>query len=242
MVFKQVLSLSLTGALPHNESKKLYTFLKLLWLSLLVNAVFTIVDLILAKNGLMEPRRHPGNAFIEEETILWRLFVLFVFRAITNPLFEELSFRLALSQKKRDVMWGLSFLTALLLTFFTDIESLARPYFWFMTHPVVFVLLGGLTFLLLRPLARKVSEIHEFSGSETSLKWLLLGSAVLFSFIHVFVSPTTEYWFLYPIIYGRFFVAAYIFAFARLSLGFWYAVACHGAYNGLLFLMTILRN
>ena len=122
-MFKQILSLSLTGIVPSHEGKKLYTFLRLLWLSLLVNAVFTIIDLILAKYHLMEPRHHPITTYIEEESVLWRLLVLFIFNAVITPLFEELSFRLALSQKKRDVMWGFSFFIAVLLTFFTDIET-----------------------------------------------------------------------------------------------------------------------
>ena len=234
------MSLSLTGIVPPHEGNKIYTFLRLLWLSLLSRGFFTVVEVILVQNDLMEPRHHPITTHIEEESVLWRLMVLFIFTAVITPLFEELSFRLALSQKKRDVMWGLSFFIAILLTFFTDIESLARPYLWFFDYPVVFLLLGGLVFLMIRQLVDSVRPGLEFPASRTSLKWMLLLTGILFSVIHVKVSPTTDFWFLYPVIYAGHFVHGYIYAFTRLQLGFFYAVACHGAYNGLLFLITVL--
>lgn len=241
-MLKQIALLAVTGKVEPLPRQKTSALLRLVWLSLLVNAIFTIIDLVLTNYGLMERRSHPLTTLIEEEQIFWHVLVLFCFGAITDPLFEELSFRLSLSRKKQDTAIGLSFFLASVLVLFTNIASLIRPFVWFLARPVTILLISGLVYLVTYPAFRHQSFWGQSGDPKRSLRHWLLASAILFSLFHIKVSPTTDYWFLYPLTYGGFFVHAYIFAFARLNLGFWYAVLCHGAYNGLLFMLTIVRK
>jgi len=226
------------GEYKAREEKKVSLTLKLVGLGFLVHFASAIIKMLLDRYDLIEPKSHPAAELIRTTTSVYKLSIVFLSSVIITPFIEELSFRFVLKPNQFNKFLGFGFLIAFIFLLFSKVYRVN-----FINSQVAFYLLFiaigfGISFLM-KILATKY-HIDATSLITNHLAFLIFVTSALFGMIHFgVVSRPNSFWVYIPLLLP-YATIGYLHAYARLSMGFFYAVLCHVLNNLVMYILNVI--
>ena len=215
---------------PRIESRKFHRCLKIVFTDIGIFSAFVLLRSIATSFDLFEPTSHPISKKISDGD--WKQLVkIFISPVLLTPLFEELAHRLCISTKRTYLLLGGSFMLSFVLIIF-DLHYLL-PFERF--RPPIFFFSVGLSIYMV---ARFV--VSKFQLRRDRLWIIILFSNVVFALIHLNVNTSQSNVLAYFLLLAPYFVSAYLFAYARLTMGLGYAILCHSMINGFYYTLDFL--
>lgn len=219
----------LSGEYTRRQNHKLIDCLKLVLIGIGIHFLFSIIKVFLNLKGLVEVKRHPAAGIISDAESYNALLIMFFLVVILHPLIEELSFRLILNPKRRNLFFGSGFLVSYVILLFSNVHKVI-PINREVSFDLLFIVIGSLGALGLFYISKIISiDFSDFVKNRTAL--FVFITSLLFAISHFFVIGRTDFYILYVPLLLPYFLKGYILAYARLSLGFGYAVLCHSLNN-----------
>jgi len=224
----------LTGESQTYSGNKLRFVLKIFGYGLLIHLLFTIINVLLSKYGLIEFKTHPTTDLIQATNSPLKLLVIGFLSVFLHPLMEELSFRLMLKPKGYNSVIGIGCCIAFLILQFSQVYQLL-PINQEVAFDLLFVVITGATAIML--IYYKSGKERVNSIIEKNKALFILIANVLFGLIHIYVVSEPNYSILYIVLLLPYVLVGYLKTYALLKLGFVYAVLCHSLNN--LFFVTL---
>ena len=216
--------------------------LRYLWYNLLTTLLSIILLIILKSAGLNISIKDSYANDISNEQNMLLVFLMCFDGVIVSPLFEEITFRLALKPNMNRIALCTAFLLSIIFLLPTGIGSVLKETFGYV-GPISYILLGLMLYIGLLSLFNRVDNVYRLLYNCWNSYFMIYASSIAFGLAHTrkIGDGVTDIWLYIPILLP-YVISGYIFAKARLKDGFVVGFATHALFNLLVITLNLLHR
>ena len=210
---------------PHDRSRRWIASLKLLGLDFLLLVPLSLL-------AALGEAANDNEAFTADEGL--SAAAILALSVVVAPLLEESTFRLILTRFIPKLAIGVG----VLMWFTLLVPPITLIQLALLAPGAALVVVGIVTSQSATTEARVGASWQRHFG------WVFYGSALLFGAIHLYNydlgSPDAFELAAAPLLIAPQIVGGLVLGYVRVRLGFWYAVANHAAFNGILWVLDVV--
>lgn len=212
--------------------------IKYTWYVILATILMIIIESVLSGIGFHLPVRDVSASRLVNEKNIFILVLLCIDRVILGPVYEEITFRLALKPSVKKVALALAFFIPILILVPTGFGKFLTENVVY-SGAIVYLLLGGVMFFIIYPFLQSRKGIYDWLFQRFNSRAMIYISSLIFAIVHWNrLSGEASHFWLYAVFFLPYFLSGLIFAHARLKEGFAFACMAHAIFNLLLVMLN----